>query len=189
MFWCALFVPVRCAGIVLRSVLQGIGMPDKAVIASVYDLLVRLSCVIFGAARFGFSAIYAANPTAWALSALALTAVYRAVFPQRRGLSGADAVLDRGTLQALEFGKGLVCKRREGDRVIAQQMLSSVIGIIQCGADAIAFEASRSGLTILNVLKANNYRMEFCPASTRRRFLPPGKPGRRAPRVAAVSTV
>jgi hypothetical protein len=48
-------------------------MPGRAVIASVYDLLARLACAIFGAARFGFGAICAANPTAWVLSALALT--------------------------------------------------------------------------------------------------------------------
>jgi len=78
MLWCALFVPFQCASSILKNVLQGIGRPERAVIASVYDLLVRLACAIVGVGRFGYAAICAVNPIGWALSALALAVAYRA---------------------------------------------------------------------------------------------------------------
>jgi putative MATE family efflux protein len=80
MLWCALFVPFQCANSILKNVLQGIGKPEKAVIASVYDLLVRLACAIFGVAQFGFLAICVTNPIGWVLSAISLIVTCRAVF-------------------------------------------------------------------------------------------------------------
>ncbi len=93
---CALFVPFQCASVILKNVLQGIGRPEKPVIASVYDLLVRLACAVFGVAHFGFWAIGLVNPIAWVLSALALVVTCRAVFAQllpkagRRGTAKSD---------------------------------------------------------------------------------------------------
>lgn len=80
MLWCAISMPLQSANVILKNVLQGVGMPQKAVVASAYDLMARLLCALFGAARFGFSAICVTNPVAWALSALALTVTCRAVF-------------------------------------------------------------------------------------------------------------
>lgn len=80
LLWCALFAPLQLASVILKNVLQGIGRPEKPVIASVYDLLARLACAVFGVARFGFWAITLVNPVAWALSALALMITCRAVF-------------------------------------------------------------------------------------------------------------
>jgi putative MATE family efflux protein len=94
MLWCALFVPFRCLNIVLKGLLQGIGMPDRAVIASVYDLLARLWCAIVGTARFGFGAICAANPAAWALSALALVVACRAIPSGRRSGRERDRIME-----------------------------------------------------------------------------------------------
>ena len=51
-------------------------------IASVYDVLVRLACAVFGVAQFGFWAIALVNPIAWVLSALALVVTCRAVMKQ-----------------------------------------------------------------------------------------------------------
>ena len=79
MLWCALAAPLQLTVSVLKNVLQGIGKPGKAVIASVYDLIVRLAAAVFGAAKFGFLAICAVNPLGWALSALALYVTCRAV--------------------------------------------------------------------------------------------------------------
>ena len=78
----ALFVPFQCLSSILKNVLQGIGRPDKPVIASVYDVLVRLACAVFGVAQFGFWAIALVNPIAWVLSALALVVTCRAVMKQ-----------------------------------------------------------------------------------------------------------
>jgi len=80
MLWCALFVPFQCVNVILKNVLQGIGKPEKAIIASVYDLLVRLACAIFGVAQFGFLAICVTNPIGWVLSAISLIVTCRAVF-------------------------------------------------------------------------------------------------------------
>ncbi len=79
MLWCALGAPLQLTVSILKNVLQGIGRPGKAVIASAYDLIVRLAAAVFGAARFGFLAICAVNPLGWALSALALYVTCRAV--------------------------------------------------------------------------------------------------------------
>ena len=73
----ALAVPFQCATSILKNVLQGIGLPQKAVIASVYDLLARLMCALFGTARLGFTAIGLAAPIGASLSALALLVQYR----------------------------------------------------------------------------------------------------------------
>jgi putative MATE family efflux protein len=78
MLWCALFVPLQCASVILKNVLQGIGQPGRAVTASVYDLLARLACAVFGVKALGFTAICAVNPLGWALSAMALVVSYRA---------------------------------------------------------------------------------------------------------------
>lgn len=83
MLWCALFAPLQCVNSVLKNVLQGIGMPGRAVTASAYDLLARLSCAMFGAARLGFAAICTTNPVGWSLSALALIVTCRGLY---RGL-------------------------------------------------------------------------------------------------------
>ncbi|MEA4899169.1 MAG: MATE family efflux transporter [Christensenellaceae bacterium] len=77
----ALAVPFQCATSILKNVLQGIGLPQKAVIASVYDLLARLMCALFGTAYLGFTAIGLAAPIGWGLSALALLSQYRAALP------------------------------------------------------------------------------------------------------------
>jgi len=98
---CALFVPFQCASVVLKNVLQGIGRPDKPVIGSVYDLLVRLACAVFGVAQFGFWAISLVNPIAWTLSALALLVTFRAAFAHalpaggRRGAAKAGAYREK----------------------------------------------------------------------------------------------
>jgi len=82
MFWCALAAPLQLTTSILKNVLQGIGKPGRALVASAYDLFVRLAAAIFGAARFGFRAICAVNPLGWALSALALYVTCRAVLFQ-----------------------------------------------------------------------------------------------------------
>ncbi len=83
--WCALALPLLAAGSILKNVLQGIGKPGKALIAAVYDLLVRLACALWGVKAFGFAAICAVNPMGWTLSALALVvrchAEYRRAMP------------------------------------------------------------------------------------------------------------
>ncbi len=80
LLWCAVALPLQVVGSILKNVLQGIGMPGKALIASVYELLVRLACALWGVRAFGFAAICAANPVGWALSALALTVRCQAEF-------------------------------------------------------------------------------------------------------------
>jgi putative MATE family efflux protein len=78
MLLCALFVPLQCASVVLKNVLQGVGRPERALTASAYDLLVRLALAVVGVRMLGFDAICAVNPVCWALSALALVVAYRA---------------------------------------------------------------------------------------------------------------
>jgi putative MATE family efflux protein len=80
LWWCALALPLLVAGSILKNVLQGIGKPGKALIASAYDLLVRLGCALWGVKAFGFAAICAVNPMGWTLSALALAVRCRAEY-------------------------------------------------------------------------------------------------------------
>ncbi len=78
--WCAVALPLQIVNSILKNVMQGIGKPGKALIASVYDTLVRLACAIWGVKAFGFAAICAVNPAGWAMSALALTVRCRAEY-------------------------------------------------------------------------------------------------------------
>jgi putative MATE family efflux protein len=78
LLWCAIALPLQIVSSILKNVMQGIGMPGKALIASVYDLLVRLACAFWGVKAFGFAAICAVPLVGWALSALALVVRCRA---------------------------------------------------------------------------------------------------------------
>jgi Na+-driven multidrug efflux pump len=80
LLWCAIALPLQIVNSILKNVMQGIGKPGKALIASVYDLLVRLACAIWGVKAFGFAAICAVNPVGWALSAFALVVRSHAEF-------------------------------------------------------------------------------------------------------------
>ncbi len=82
MLWCALFMPFLCVNSLLKNVLQGVGLPEKAVLASVFDLFVRLACALLGAARLGYAAILLTNPVGWTISAAALIVSCRAVYPR-----------------------------------------------------------------------------------------------------------
>ncbi len=82
MLLCSLFAPFQCANSLLKNALQGVGMPGRAVTATVYDMLARLFCALFGVARWGFLAICATNPVGWGLSAAALVVACRAASAQ-----------------------------------------------------------------------------------------------------------
>ncbi len=100
MLWCALFMPLQCLNVLLKNVLQGIGLPQRAVVASVYDLVARLLCAMFGTAQLGFLAVCAVNPAAWALSALALIVPCRAIFSGAARRGGGTSAVVRGTRKA-----------------------------------------------------------------------------------------
>ena len=97
MLWCALFMPFLCINSLLKNVLQGVGLPEKAVLASVFDLLIRLACALIGASRLGYAAILLTNPVGWTLSAAALIVSCRAAYPrimgnrQKKSASGLTA--------------------------------------------------------------------------------------------------
>jgi putative MATE family efflux protein len=106
MLWCALFIPFLCVNNLLKNVLQGVGLPEKAVLASVFDLFVRLACALIGVGRFGYAAILLTNPVGWTLSAAALIVSCRAVYPRvmRRGSNPAQpGVATRFTVQKVKI--------------------------------------------------------------------------------------
>jgi len=78
LIWCALAAPFQCANSILKNLLQGVGMPQKAVIGPACELAVRLSCALPGARALGLAAVCAAHLGGAALSALALAIRCRA---------------------------------------------------------------------------------------------------------------